>query len=196
MIELAAALLIAYLLGSIPTGLWLGKAFKGIDIREHGSKNIGATNTLRVLGKGYGALALSGDIGKGVLAVVVGMWLASTYTIHAPLLCGVTAIVGHSASIFCRFKGGKGVATSTGVFLALAPVPTLLAAGVFFAVVLATRMVSAGSIAAAITLGIAVWFFPDLGIVVQGLTTAVAVLVVARHHSNIGRILRGEENKF
>ena len=194
--ELVIALLIAYLLGSIPTGLWLGKAVKGIDIREHGSKNIGATNTLRVLGKKFGAIALAGDIGKGVLAVVVGMWLASNYTIHAPLLCGVMAIVGHSASIFCRFKGGKGVATSTGVFLALATIPTLLAAGVFFSVLVATRMVSAGSIAAAITLGIAVWFFPDLGIVVQGLTTAVAVLVVARHHSNIGRILRGEENKF
>lgn len=194
MIELILAIAIAYLLGSIPTGLWLGQALKGIDIREHGSKNIGATNTLRTLGKTYGALALAGDIGKGVLAVLVGAWL-SDYP-HAPLICGVTAIVGHSASIFCRFKGGKGVATSTGVFLALATYPTLIAAAVFFAVVATTRMVSAASISAALAMAIAVWFFPGLGIMVQGLTTAVAVLVIARHHSNIRRILKGDESRI
>lgn len=191
---LAVALLAAYLLGSIPTGLWLGRALRGIDIREHGSKNIGATNTLRVLGKKFGAVALAGDILKGVAAVLIGGALSANE--HAPLLCGVTAIVGHSASVFCRFKGGKGVATSTGVFLALAPIPTLLAAVVFFAVVGVTRMVSAGSILAAVTLGVAVWFFPSLGIVVQGLASAVAVLVVVRHHSNIRRILQGEENRL
>jgi len=193
-IGLAAAIVIAYLLGSIPTGLWLGQALKGIDIREHGSKNIGATNTLRTLGKTYGAIALAGDIGKGVLAVLIGGWL-SDYA-HAPLICGVTAIVGHSASVFCRFKGGKGVATSTGVFLALATIPTLIAAAVFFAIFVATRMVSAASISAALAMAIAVWFFPDLGIMLQGLTTAVAALVIIRHHTNIRRILKGEEARL
>ena len=145
--QTAAALGLSYLLGSIPTGLLFGKALRGIDIREHGSRNIGATNTLRVLGKKLGALALAGDLGKGLIAVLLVAPLLSRWP-YAPLACGLAAIIGHVAPAFLKFKGGKGVATSTGVFLALAPPATLFAAAVFGAVVYVTRMVSAASLSA------------------------------------------------
>lgn len=186
------AVLISYALGSIPTGLWLGLWLRGIDIREHGSKNIGATNTLRVLGKTLGIIALVGDMLKGLAPVLVVARLSSWE--YAPLACGLAAIVGHTASVFCKFKGGKGVATSTGVFAALCPWPFAAAFVVFFAVVLTTRMVSAASISAAATLAIAVFFFPT-DAVVQAITVAVAVLVIVKHRGNIQRILKGEESK-
>ncbi len=188
-----AALVASYLLGSIPTGLWLGLRLKGVDIREHGSKNIGATNTLRILGPTFGVIALMADMLKGAAAVLLGGALSAWP--HAPLFCGLAAIIGHSASIFIRFNGGKGVATSTGVFLALAPIPTLIAAGAFFLVAVPTRMVSAGSITAAITLAIAVFLFP-VSPAVRGITVAVAAIVLVRHRSNIQRILAGTENRI
>lgn len=199
------AIVLSYILGSVPTGLWLGQRLRGIDIREHGSKNIGATNTLRVLGKGLGAAALIGDMGKGIISVLVFARLHDWPYMGAA--CGVAAIVGHSASLFLRFKGGKGVATSTGVFLALAPMATLLAAVVFGVVVKTTRMVSAGSIAAAIVLAGTTLLVPHTWVTypfaampagwgLPGVACAVAVLVVIKHRANIQRILRGEENKF
>jgi glycerol-3-phosphate acyltransferase PlsY len=188
-----AAILIAYVLGSIPTGLWVGLRLRGIDIREHGSQNIGATNTLRVLGKKIGAVALAGDVLKGVLAVVLvarlGAWA------YLPLACGLAAILGHTFSLFLKFKGGKGVATSTGVFLGLAPIPTLIAAVGWGLVFWRSRMVSAASLAAAIVLTAAVWALPHV-LAIRITVTIVAVLVFIRHRSNIGRILRGEESRF
>ena len=142
--QTGAAIVLSYVAGSIPTGLWFGKALRGVDIREHGSRNSGATNTLRVLGKKLGAIALAGDVGKGLVAVLVIAPLLSDWP-YAPLACGVAAIVGHIASVFVKFRGGKGVATSTGVFLALTPVATVIAAGVFAGVVYATRMVLCAS---------------------------------------------------
>ena len=188
---LAAAL--SYLIGAIPTGLWLGLALRKVDIREHGSKNIGATNTLRVLGKPLGIAALIGDIGKGLVAVLlvarIGPWA------YAPLACGLAAILGHSTSPFCRFRGGKGVATSAGVFFALCPYPMLIATVAFVAMVVLTHMVSAGSIAAAAALAIAVFFFPyDMALRI--VVIIVAALVTIKHRTNIQRILRGEENKL
>ena len=188
-----AALVISYLLGSIPTGGWIGLTVKGIDIREHGSRNIGATNTMRILGKQWGAVALAGDMAKGVVAVLLvsemGDWP------HLPLACGIAAILGHTFSIFVRFRGGKGVATSAGVFLALAPIPTLIAAIIFGVVVWSTRMVSAGSIAAAVSLAVLIHFF-DATLPVRIITTLVAVLIIFRHRTNLQRIVRGVENKI
>jgi glycerol-3-phosphate acyltransferase PlsY len=199
------SIIASYLLGSIPTGLWLGLSLRGVDIREHGSKNIGATNTMRVLGKGLGAIALIGDALKGLIPVLLISRLSDWP--YAPLACGIAAIAGHLASIFLRFHGGKGVATSLGVFLALCPLPTLIAAIVFAISIFATRMVSVGSIAAAIAMTASVYALPhhlatapahllpadaSLRIVV----TIVATLVIVKHRANIGRIIRGEESKL
>jgi glycerol-3-phosphate acyltransferase PlsY len=188
-----AAILASYVLGSVPTGLWLGLRFRGIDIREHGSRNIGATNTMRVLGKGLGGAALAADILKGWVPVVLFAQAAAWP--YLPLACGVAAILGHSFSLFLGFKGGKGVATSTGVFLGLLPIPTLIAAVVFGVVLAATRMVSAGSISAAVALCIAAFFVTESW-VMRGIVALMAALVILKHRDNIKRILRGEENRI
>ncbi len=193
MIAAFAALACSYLLGACPFGLWLGLRFKGIDIREHGSRNIGATNTLRVLGKPLGAAALLLDITKGYLPVVLFARFAPYE--WAPLACGVAAILGHTFSVFVRFRGGKGVATSAGVFLGLCPGPMLIAALVFILVVAATHMVSAGSCLAALALAISVVAMP-YGWTLRIVAILVAVLVIVKHRSNIQRIFRGEENKL
>lgn len=205
MFATAIAIVLSYVLGSVPTGLWLGLRLRKIDIREHGSKNIGATNTMRVLGKPIGALALAGDAAKGLVPVLlfskISVWP------YAPLACGIAAILGHLASVFLRFKGGKGVATSLGVFLALCPIPTLIAAVIFFVVVSATRMVSAGSLAAAIAMTASVYFLPPALVsaplhlmpavwTLRATVTVIAALVIMKHRTNIGRIFRGEENKI
>lgn len=188
-----AAILLSYLLGSIPSGLWLGRWLRGVDIREHGSKNIGATNTLRVLGKRIGGAALVFDILKGLLPVImishVGAWE------HLPLACGVAAILGHSFSVFLRFRGGKGVATSAGVFLGLAPLPMLAATSTFAVVVASSRMVSAGSIAAAVVLAASVFFVP-LSTPIRCATVLVALLIIVKHRGNIQRIMQGVESRF
>ena len=201
------AIVISYVLGSIPTGLWLGQRLRGIDIREHGSKNIGATNTLRVLGKKLGALALAGDMAKGLVPVLFGIWLQGYFLrepsefilrpLHeyVPLLCGLAAILGHLFPVFLEFNGGKGVATSTGVYLGLAPIPTICAAVVFALVVAATRMVSAGSLSAAAALAIGVFVLP-FSTVLRAITVVIAVLVFVKHRSNLDRILRGEESRI
>lgn len=188
-----AALAASYVLGSIPTGLWLGLRLRGVDIREHGSKNIGATNTLRVLGRLLGALALAGDMLKGLVPVLVACWL--NIWPELPLLCGVAAILGHTFSIFLGFRGGKGVATGAGVFLGLAWLPTLAAAVVFAVLVALTRMVSAGSIAGALALVVGLHIMPfSWPVRVMGML--IGALVVWKHRSNIQRILRGEESRI
>ncbi|NLN92062.1 MAG: glycerol-3-phosphate 1-O-acyltransferase PlsY [Candidatus Hydrogenedens sp.] len=192
-ISIGTALIFSYLIGSIPTGLWLGLRFRGVDIRKEGSGNIGATNTLRVLGKAFGAVALAVDVLKGWIAVVLFAKLNSWEFL--PILCGLAAILGHTFSIFVRFKGGKGVATSAGAFLGMAPSPMLIAAAVFCIVVGITRMVSLGSISAAITAAVTVFFFP-LSWPVRMVAVVVAALIVIRHHTNIKRILRKEEPRL
>ena len=204
MLATTAAILLSYLLGSIPTGLWLGLWLRKVDIREHGSKNIGATNTLRVLGKTLGGLALAGDAAKGLVPVLLISRLSAWP--YAALACGIAAIAGHLASVFLRFKGGKGVATSLGVFLALCPVPTLISAGAFFATLLTTRMVSVGSIAASVAMTASVYALPHAiattpthllpeGWALRIMVTVIAALVIVKHRANVGRIIRGEESK-
>ncbi len=192
-ILIPVALVLSYVLGSVPTGLWLGLRLRGIDIRQEGSGNIGATNTMRTLGKTYGLAALAFDVFKGWLPVIAAPYLHTWE--YLPIGCGMAAIIGHTFPIFLWFKGGKGVATSTGVFLGLAPMPMAIAAAVFFAVVAVTRMVSAGSVAAAAAMGVAVFLF-DISWPVRWFTLIVAALVILKHHSNIRRILRHEENKL
>lgn len=192
--EMWTALLLSYVAGSLPTGLWLGLWLRGIDIRHEGSKNIGATNTMRVLGKPLGVTALVCDIAKGLVPVVLSACLFPG-EVHLPMACGVAAIFGHSFSIFLRFRGGKGVATSAGVFLGLAPWPAGIAIGVFALIVGATRMVSAGSMGAALALAISVWFFP-LSIVIRIAAGVIAALVIIKHRSNLKRIVQGEENRI
>ncbi len=194
------ALVLAYVIGSIPPGYIIGKLVRGIDLREHGSGNIGATNTLRVLGKPAGIAALILDVAKGLVAVTVLANIAASgrSPLTVPMMkvfLGIAAIAGHNWTVFLRFKGGKGVATSAGVFLGIAWLPVLIAAAVFAAVALCTRIVSVGSMSAAITLPIAmcllgaeqefIWF----GIVAAG-------LVLIRHSSNIKRLLQGKEHRF
>ncbi len=193
MIWTALALLISYVLGSIPTGLWLGLRLRKIDIREHGSKNIGATNTMRTLGKGLGVIALAGDMAKGYVSVVAIASLSEWD--YAPIVCGLAAIAGHTWSLFLKFRGGKGVATSAGVFFGLAPIPMGIALVVFLMVIGVTRMVSAGSILAAVALAVSVFLFSD-DLVLRIIATCVALLVIVRHRDNIRRILKGTENRI
>lgn len=209
-----AAIITSYVIGSIPTGLWLGLRLRGIDIREHGSRNIGATNTLRVLGKKLGAVALIGDMLKGIVSVALGLEVAGmlsnirNHVVYAgdnpiplvlvtylPLACGLAAILGHSFSIFLRFKGGKGVATSTGVFAALLPIPVLIGAIVFGITFWRTRMVSMGSMLGAVTVAIAV-FFVDAMPALRVIAVLVALLIIYRHRDNIRRIMQGNENRL
>ena len=192
MIFIPIALCLSFVFGSIPTGYWLGKVFCGKDIRKEGSGNIGATNTMRCLGKGYGVLALAFDVFKGWVAVVLFAKLYSWE--YLPIACGLSAILGHTFSIFVGFRGGKGVATSAGVFIGLAPAPALIAGVVFVVMVVVTRMVSAGSVAAAVTLAVTVFLFP-LPAPVRGFTVLVALLILIRHQSNLRLIGRHEEPK-
>ena len=187
------AFVVAYLIGCIPTGLWLGLSVRGVDIRDHGSKNIGATNTLRVLGVKLGVVALVADIGKGYSVVMLAERLSPWE--HAPLACGVAAILGHSFSLFLRFRGGKGVATAAGVFIALAPYPTLIAVVVFLVMLGITRMVSAASICAALGLVLSIFLFPQSW-PVRITTLVVTTLITVKHRDNIKRILHGTESRI
>ncbi len=190
---------LAYLLGSIPFGLILGKLFAAADVRTAGSGNIGATNVARVAGPLPGILTLLLDAAKGWLAV----WLASRITqadAAVMVFCGLLALIGHCFPIWLRFRGGKGVATAAGIFAALCPEALLPALILFAVVVRFWRFVSLGSLAAAASIPLLVYllwaphFAPppilDIG------TIAIAALVIYQHRGNIGRLARGEEPKF
>lgn len=187
------ALLLSYLLGSIPNGLWLCRALWHVDLRQHGSHNIGATNAWRTLGKGPGFLVFFLDMLKGLLAVWLGEMLVGTPLVM--ILCGVLAIVGHSLSLFLRFHGGKGVATGLGVILMLMPKVTVIVFLVWLFLVLATRYVSLGSIVAAALVPVLalVFGYPALYVVFGVLAAA---LIIVRHRSNITRLLNGTENRI
>lgn len=187
------ALLLSYLLGSIPNGLWLCRALWHVDLRQHGSHNIGATNAWRTLGKGPGFLVFFLDMLKGLLAVWLGEMLVGTPLVM--ILCGVLAIVGHSLSLFLRFHGGKGVATGLGVILMLMPKVTVIVFLVWLFLVLATRYVSLGSIVAAALVPVLalVFGYPALYVAFGVLAAA---LIIVRHRSNITRLLNGTENRI
>jgi glycerol-3-phosphate acyltransferase PlsY len=185
----------SYLIGAIPASYVAGRMAKGIDLREHGSGNLGATNTFRVLGAKVAAPVMVFDILKGTFPVVAFTQWDHSGDWRWELAYGAAAIVGHVFSIYMRFKGGKGVATSAGVFGALAPVPLLAAFGVWLAVLKGMRMVSAASILAAATVGGLVWVVPTRD-EVRFLGMAIVAFVIFAHRSNVGRILKGTEPRF
>jgi len=196
--------LCAYLLGSIPTGYLVARA-KGIDIRSVGSGNIGATNAFRVLGKPAGIVVLLADALKGVLActILANLILGAFETPTSPfdhamterVVAGIVAVLGHNFTCWLRFKGGKGIATTAGVYLAIAPFPVAVALTTWIIAFAAARYVSLASIAAAIALPTAVWITESsipLGIA----TTAIGAMAIWKHRSNIARLRAGTENRI
>jgi len=194
------AIISAYILGSIPTSYIMGRITKGIDIREFGSGNVGATNALRVLGTKIGIFTLIIDIGKGFLAVTVGKLLVEDPSDLILIFVGLSAIIGHIFTIFLKFKGGKGVATSAGVFIALVPIPVLITLIVFIITVWISKFVSLGSILAAFTLFTTELIinilnsFEELEILI--FTFIIALFIIIRHKANIQRLIAGNENKI
>lgn len=200
-------LVAAYLIGAVPTSYWVGRAVYGLDLRLEGSGNLGATNTFRVLGWKAALPVVLFDIFKGFVPVwgaprwvspeALPAGLQDPELLGITLLCGAAAVLGHVFSVWVGFRGGKGVATSAGVFMALAPWAFLAALGVFSGVVAITRTVSIGSLAAALLLPLLVALTPHRGgVVVTVFSVVVALFVVWAHRSNIGRLMRGEENRF
>ena len=193
--------IIAYILGSIPNALWIGKVFRGIDIREHGSKNTGSTNAARVLGGKLGILTLILDVSKGAIPLILAIFLEKDLIKNSInsntilILIGIWSIIGHSFSIFLNFKGGKAVATTLGVFIVLVPKSILVVAVVFFIVFYMFKYVSLSSISAAVTLPIAV-FLVEKNIPYTVFGILIAILIIVRHKSNIERLLNGSESKF
>lgn len=189
-------LLLAYLLGSIPTAVWVSKLFFGVDVRILGSGNAGATNVARTLGWKAALPVVLVDVGKGALAAALPrLWSADTAA-WLPLACAATAVIGHSFPVFAGFKGGKGVATACGAFLVLAPKLVGVAALVWLSTVLATRIVSLASLLAAVALSVAAFLVPGAGWGMKPLSLALACFVFWTHRQNIRRLLAGQEPRF
>lgn len=187
--QFVLAIIIAYFLGNISPSILLGRA-KGVDIKKEGSGNAGTTNALRVLGKKAAVITLIVDIGKGFVAVQIGYWLSGS---QAAMFCALAAFIGHIWPLLFRFKGGKGVAVAFGTVLAINWQLALLALGIVALTVLITRMVSMGSVMAAVSFPLISYFlerdFFWFGIV-------MALIMLYAHRSNIKRIIKGEENKL
>ena len=195
MIELVPWLLLSYLVGAVPTSYLAGRIFRGIDLRKHGSGNLGATNLYRTLGWKYAVPVGLLDIAKGVVPVVLFAPQVSTSQRVAAAL-GVAAVVGHVYSVFVRFRGGKGVATAAGVMLGLAPLAIAVLLLVWALVVFGTGYVSLGSIVAASLLPVTVWFLHPGARGVLPVVALVAAGIVWLHRANIRRLLAGTENRF
>lgn len=201
-IGLIVSALLAYLVGSIPCSLLIARGCGGIDLRKHGSGNVGATNVARIMGARWGAVALALDVLKGVLPVLLVpqlIPLPEGVLVHQRVLAGVLAVLGHMFPVWIGFRGGKGVATALGVVCVLAPWSTLIAFGAFLILFAWKRIVSLASISAAVTFavaqcvrgGVALWSETawSLGV----FSIAVPLLIVVQHRGNILRLLRGEE---
>ena len=196
-------IIIAYLLGSVPTSVWVGKLFYQIDIREHGSGNAGANNTIRVLGFKAGLPVLLVDVLKGWLAVSlpvlingqfeVGASMDGSSMLNLQLLFGVMALLGHIFPVFAGFRGGKGVATLLGVCLAVLLYPTLLALVVFIIVLFSFKIVSLSSMSAGLSLPVITGDFQQTQLII--FTIILAVIILITHRNNIRRIIKGEEGK-
>lgn len=195
----------SYLIGSIPFSYLIGKLFYNTDIREHGSKNVGATNVFRVLGKKAGVSAMLLDAGKGYIAVLIADLAFAGYdpnspcisvdTIYVNIFCGIFAVIGHNWTIFLKFKGGKGVATSIGVALGLVPAAAGVAFASFGLILFLTKYVSLSSMIGALTFFIVLIVFKESApiLVFGGLAL---IMIIVRHVPNIKRLLKGTENKI
>ncbi|HEX3009415.1 MAG TPA: glycerol-3-phosphate 1-O-acyltransferase PlsY [Bacteroidales bacterium] len=191
----------AYLLGSIPSAVWIGKTFYGVDVREHGSKNAGSTNTIRVLGLAPGLVVFVMDMVKGFLAVNLvhlSYFLVPRTVdfVNLQLVLGISAVLGHIFPVFAQFRGGKGVATLFGLVMAIHPYPTLVCFGIFLLTLFVTKYVSLSSIVAGFTFPILVMFvfkttIPSLII----FSMTVSILLLFTHQKNIERLVRRQENK-
>ena len=194
--------LIAYLLGSIPTAVWVGKSYYGIDVRAHGSKNAGATNTFRVLGKKPGIVVLLIDVLKGATAVLLPyLFLRDTIEyerlIQIQLLTAILAILGHVFPLFANFKGGKGVATSLGIIIGIHPPAAGICLAVFLLVFILSKYVSLGAIITAISFPLLIIFlFHVESIWLRGFSILLGSVVVLTHKKNILRLVKGEESKM
>lgn len=200
---LAALFLLSYLAGSFPTSIVLGRLFFGLDIRTKGSGNAGGTNSFRVLGWKAGLAVVLVDVGKGTLAALLISRLGSSSgwdPVLLGLLAGLAAVAGHVWTLFAGFRGGKGVATAAGALLGLAPLPTGITALVFALVLLSSGIVSLASMSAALAFPLSLLALSLAGIAISpwllGFSLILAPLIFFTHRSNIGRLLRGEENRF
>jgi glycerol-3-phosphate acyltransferase PlsY len=191
----------AYLIGSIPTALIISRQYFGIDIREYGSGNMGATNAFRILGAKYGTIIMVLDVLKGVLAV--GLFYLMPFYIsnefertNFMIALGLSAVIGHILPVFADFKGGKGVATLLGMILAIQPHIALTCIGVFLVVLYLTRYVSLSSILSAVMLPICVlWIWNEEELTYRIFAMLVAIMVIITHQKNINRIIKGAENR-
>lgn len=198
----AFSVVLAYLIGSIPTAVWWGRAFHGIDVREHGSRNAGATNTFRVLGPRAGVPVLLIDVLKGFVPVRVlpnfsGLEVDGEGWMWFRVVLVMATVLGHLYPVFAGFRGGKGVATSLGGVLAVHPGAALLCVVAFAVVFILSRYVSLGSMTAAVTYPLAVVLvFHETNAVKVGFAVVLCLLVLYTHRQNIGRLWRGEENRL
>lgn len=192
----------AYLLGSIPTGFLVART-RGIDIRTVGSKNMGATNVFRVLGKGPGIVVLLVDALKGWVAVALARYVIHSHSAaggslneaFAPIVAGLFAILGHNYTCWLKFKGGKGIATSAGVMVALVPWALLISLSTWLVAFVTTRYVSIASIAGSAVLPVATWF-TTRDLMLTAVTFLVAALAIYKHRANVQRLRNGTENRF
>lgn len=200
MMTIAILIVMAYLIGSIPTAVWVSKKMYGIDIREHGSGNAGATNTFRVLGSKAGSGVMFVDMLKGFIAVKLSLlsqygWQTEAIT-NLQVFLGLAAVVGHIFPIWADFRGGKGIATLFGMILSIQPLAAVGLVGIFLLMLLVTRYVSLSSISASIAFPVLILFvFQAPELTYRLFAIATAILVVLTHYKNIGRLLHGNESK-
>lgn len=204
MVQMLLVIILGYLTGSFPTAIIVSRLLMKDDIRNHGSGNAGATNVFRVMGWKPGLVVVTVDIAKGLLAVLLIAPIASSVpmdTVIIKIIVGFSAIIGHIWTVFAGFRGGKGVGTAFGVFLALAPVASLIAFVVWTLLVFLTRYVSVGSLSAGFIFGLVIvirkfFFKVDIPVPIMILAVVVVLLVFYTHRSNIKRLVQGQENKF
>jgi glycerol-3-phosphate acyltransferase PlsY len=192
MLVIILLIFVAYVIGSVPSGYLLGK-LRGVDVRTIGSGNVGATNVARAVGKSQGIITLIADAAKGYLPVFTALVLGQDSLTVA--LTAIAVFLGHLYPLFLNFQGGKGVATGFGALLALAPLATLVLVVVFVLTVVATRIVSLGSLATAVAAPLSLWFFHQPPVIVA-MGCFLGAMVMMRHRGNIQRLLAGSEPRF
>jgi len=203
LILICASAIVGYLLGSIPTAVWIGKAYYNIDVRDHGSKNAGATNTFRVLGKKPGTIVLIIDVLKGIIAsifpIIFDQFILLDYSflIALRLISSIFSMIGHVLPVFAQFKGGKGVATSLGVLIGLQPLAAMICFSIFLLIFILSKYVSLGAILSAFLYPFIVYVVDSKVIFLEMIFTVIlSAAVIFTHRKNIIRLIKGEENKM